>query len=98
MSDYSEYTWIVTQGAIVGDSSGMVGQVGPAGAKKRARFDTVIQKGAHFRLLDAAGNLRYSGYIVGHYTGFEPLDEYGHKKGCNSIEFDRNGVWTALER
>lgn len=98
MPEYSEYTWIVTQGAIVGESSGMVGQVGPAGDKKRARFDVVIKQGERFRMLDADGNMRYSGYITGVYTGFEPLDEYGGRKGCATIEFERDGNWQALER
>ena len=98
MSEKSNYTRIVTQGAIVGDSSGMVGQVGPPGAKQRARFDIVIREGEHFRLLDEDAKLRYSGYISGEYTGFEPLDEYGAGKGCQSIQYERDGTWVALER
>ena len=61
MAEISMYTWIVTQGAIVGDSSGMVGQIGPPDGKKHARFDLVIREGKHFRLTDEQGNLRYSG-------------------------------------
>jgi len=94
----SKYTWIVSQGAIVGDSSGMVGMVGPKGAKNRTRFDIVIQSGPHFRLLNADGEMRYSGYILGEYSGFEPFDEYGRDKGCAAIEYERDGVWVRLER
>ncbi len=93
----SKYTWIVSQGAIVGDSSGMVGMVGPKGAKNHARFDRVIQSGRHFRMLHPDGQMRYSGYILGEFTGFEPLDEYGAEKGCVAIEYERGGEWIRLE-
>lgn len=98
MAAVSKYTWIVTQGAIVGDSSGMVGQIGPPDGKKHARFDLVIREGEHFRFTDARGKLRYSGYIAGEYDGFEPLDEYGTPKGCTNIEYERDGQWSPLTR
>lgn len=93
----SQYTWIVSQGQIVGDSSGSVGHIGPPHAKNRARFDIVIKSGQRFRLLDADGNMRYLGYIYGEYEGREPLEEYGRGKGCVAIEYERDGRWVRLD-
>jgi hypothetical protein len=61
----SKYTWIVTRDAVLGDSSDVAGQIGPKGAKRRFRFDTVIMREAHFRLLGTIGQVLYRGYIFG---------------------------------
>ena len=93
----SSYTWIVTRDTILGDSSEAVGKIGPSGAQNRAPFDKVIIYGAHFRMLNAAGEAQFSGYILGTYSGREPLDDYGSENGCTSIEFERDGEWLSLE-
>ena len=82
----SEYAWFVSHGAIVEDSSGSGGQIGPRGAKNLARFDIVINNGRQFRMLDENGESRYPGRIQGTYSGREPLEEYGREKGCVCIE------------
>ena len=93
----SGYTWIVTRDTILGDSSEAVGKIGPSGARNRAPFDTVIIHGEHFRMLNAAGEAQFSGYILGEYSGREPLDDYGSDNGCTSIEYERNGEWIPVE-
>ena len=93
----SRYTWIVTADSILGDSSDAVGRIGPKGAEGRARFDTVIVQGEHFRMRNAAGEVQFSGYILGDYEGPEPLDDYGVANGCSDIEYEKDGQWVALE-
>ena len=94
--DFSPYTWIVTRDAILGDSSDSVGKIGPRGAAHRERFDKIIIHGAHFRLLSEQGEVQFTGYILGDYKGFEPLDDYGRANGCSGIEYERDGQWQAL--
>jgi hypothetical protein len=91
------YTWIVTRDAILGDSSDAVGKIGPRGAKNRERFDKIIIHGDHFRLLNDAGVVQFTGYILGEYEGREPLDDYGRNNGCTRIEYERAGEWVAVE-
>ena len=93
----SAYTWIVTRDTILGDSSEAVGKIGPSGARNRAPFDTVIIHGEHFRMLNAAGEAQFSGYILGEYSGREPLDDYGADNGCTRIEYERDGEWVPVE-
>ncbi len=92
-----EYTWIVTRDAILGDSSDAVGKIGPRGARNRERFDKIIIHGAHFRLLNDAGEVQFTGYILGDYKGNEPLEDYGRSNGCSRIEYERDGQWQALK-
>jgi hypothetical protein len=95
-SGYSDYTWIVTRDTILGDSSEAVGKIGPSGVSNRAPFDSVIIHGEHFRMLNAAGEVQFSGYILGQYQGSEPLDDYGAENGCAFIEFEHEGNWVSL--
>ena len=92
----SRYTWIVTRDSVLGDSSDAVGRIGPRGVQGRARFDTVIVEGEHFRMRNALGEVQFSGYILGDYDGPEPLDDYGVPNGCSDIEYDKDGRWVAL--
>jgi len=95
--NYTHYTWIVTRDTILGDSSEAVGKIGPSGSVDRAPFDSVIIHGEHFRMLNAAGEAQFSGYILGNYRGREPLDDYGSENGCSLIEFEQDGEWLSLE-
>jgi len=94
---YTHYTWIVTRDTILGDSSEAVGKIGPSGSKNREPFDAVIIHGEHFRMLNDAGEVQFSGYILGQYQGSEPLDDYGSENGCAKIEFELEGGWVSLE-
>ena len=89
----TKYTWIITRGDIVGDSSHAVGRVGPPGASNRAPFDVVIQQGRHFRLLNPDGDVVFSGYIVGEYRGPEPLEDFGRESGCSDIIYQGESAW-----
>gem|GEM_PF-2094541 len=89
----ARYTWIVTRDAVLGDSSDAVGRIGPHGVQGRAPFDRVIRDGAHFRLLDEAGQSQFSGYILGDFQGNEPLDDFGRANGCVGIEYEADGGW-----
>jgi len=95
--NYTHYTWIVTRDTILGDSSEAVGKIGPSGSSNRASFDSVIIHGEHFRMLNDAGEVQFSGYILGDYRGREPLDDYGSENGCSFIEFEHDGRWVSLE-
>jgi hypothetical protein len=91
----AKYTWIVARDRVSGDNRDAVGQIGPPGAKNRASFEAVVRRGAHFRLLDSRGEVRYTGYILGEYQGSEPLEEYGRWNGCTQIQYQSDGVWKA---
>ena len=95
--DVTDYTWIVTRDTILGDSSEVVGKIGPSGLPSRASFDSVIIHGEHFRLLNDAGEAQFSGYILGSYHGREPLDDYGSENGCSLIEFEQDGEGLSLK-
>ena len=52
----------------------------------------------YFKMYDGDGELYYSGYIVGDFSGFEPLDEFGMPNaGCTDIKLkDDDGVYQTL--
>jgi len=55
--------------------------------------------GQKFKMYDDDGELYYSGRIVGDYTGFEPLDDYGTPNaGCTEIKLFNNKTrkWETL--
>ena len=79
---------------VVGDA---VGKIGPRGAKNRERFDKVIIEGDHFRLLNGAGDVQFSGYIHGEFSGHEPLEDYGLANGCSTIEYENDGAWISVD-
>ncbi len=93
----SDYMWIITAADVSVVESGVVGQIGPKGAGPTS-FVKITEFGEHFRLLDSYGEMRYLGYIVGDYTGHEPLRDYGRKKDCIAIEYKCDEKWTALEQ
>ncbi len=96
----SKYTWIITRDSRMGDTSDAVGTFGPSDAPYRAPFDTVIRRGEQFRLVEderETHEVRYIGYILGEYTGVEPLREFGWENGCTAIEYDRDGRWMRVD-
>ena len=92
----SKYTWIVTRDLVLGDSSDAIGCIGPPDETGHANFVQVINHGVQFRMMDAEGDVQFSGYIAGEYEGSEPLEEYGRQNGCQSIQYEWNGEWLAL--
>jgi hypothetical protein len=91
-----DYTWIITPEDVSVVNSGVVGQIGPKGAGVTS-FVKITEFGEHFRMLDAEGETRYLGYIVGDYTGHEPLQDYGRGKQCVGIEYQCDGRWGDLK-
>ena len=92
----SSYTWIVTQDSVLGDTSDAVGRIGPRGAPNRAPFDQVIRDGERFRMSNARGEVQFLGYIMGSFSGSEPLDDYGLDNGCSKLEYEYEGRWISL--
>lgn len=90
-----KYTWMVTGCGEVRDTSDFVGRIGPAGARPMP-LQKIIAMGKRFRMLDATGRVRYTGYITGECTGREPLEEYGDAHGCARIEYQHKGSWVAV--
>ena len=87
----SKYTWVITQDDVPGDVSSAFAKIGPSGVTDRMSLGKVIQGGEHFRLLTSAGEVKYTGYIHGDYSGPEPLDDYGRSNECVDIEYDVGG-------
>ena len=56
----------------------------------------LIRTGYRFRLLDANGSQKMSGFIAGKFKGREPLDEYGKSFGCTIIEYQSKQKWIRL--
>ena len=93
----TDYMWIITEADVSVVESGMVGQIGPKGAGLTS-FVKITEFGEHFRLLNADGETRYLGYIIGEYRGHEPLNEYGQGKECVAIEYQCDGEWAVLKQ
>ena len=69
----------------------------PSRCVSDAVITTPIIEGDHFRLLNEDGNVQFSGYILGEYTGREPLEDYGRANGCTAIEYEHEGSWVSPE-
>lgn len=93
----TKYTWVITSPDYDGESSSAVAKIGPSGAKGRLPLGRVVQDGEHFRLMDSDGRVRFTGYIEGEYTGYEPLEDYGRQNGCTEIQYNVGDLWTALD-
>ena len=84
------------------------GTVGPHGvsdemkAQLKAIADDkakVPENGDRFRLYDADQEHYYSGIIIGDYTSFEPLDDFGEPNaGCVEIRMrnKKTGCWDTV--
>ena len=95
---HSGYTWVLTRDVDPYQSSSLVLKVrtGPTGAETPAPPSEVIRDGERFRMLEESGKSKVSGYIIGKYSGIEPLLDYGSGVGCTRIEYQRDGKWTRL--
>jgi hypothetical protein len=88
-----KYAWMVTGSTASGeDTTELVNRLGP-GMGYHAGIKNLISKGTHFRMLDAAGEVQYTGYLVGECTGREPLEEYGSERDCKTIQVELDGKW-----
>ena len=83
----TDYTWVISRDKVSGETSDEIGRIGPRGASSRSSLATVVLEGSEFRLIDDAGDVRYTGYILGEFAGHEPLEDYGRRNGCTRIEY-----------
>jgi hypothetical protein len=74
----ARYLWIIDRDHLsgIGEYS-YEGMTGPT--YRRPGLDAQLRRGEgeKFVMRDDDGELYYSGRIVGEYTGFEPLDDFG---------------------
>lgn len=92
----AKYTWLIMPADEAGDRTDIGGLIGPSRFEEHESFGVVVTVGAEFRLLDASGEARYVGRIVGDYSGPEPLDDVGRGRGCTSIEYRKDGKWVSV--
>ena len=93
---FKKYAWMVTGTGDDGESTNeLVSRLG-SGIEYHAGINNLVSRGAHFRMSGDDGRVHFSGYIVGECSGREPLEEFGHDRGCTKIEYERNGNWVAL--
>jgi hypothetical protein len=90
------YGWMLTRDRINNRYGNLVG---PHGITKAHKQELLLKGGAPFRLLDDSGEVYYEGIIVGDYSGFEPLDDFGGPNdGCTDIQYPNefDGSWESL--
>jgi len=82
------YGWVITKDIVCdGDDKGIIGPSGCNLSKEE------ITKGERFTMYDDDGECYYEGYIVGDYTGLEPLDDFGMPNaGCTEIKINGETV------
>ena len=89
----SKYAWFIVGDTDSGETSDRTGRVGPRSASGVWKLRDVLGSGVQFRMSDATGRVRFTGYLAGEFTGNEPLDEFGSEKGCTRIEIQRGEDW-----
>lgn len=76
------YGWIITEDYIEEETDA----TGTMGGHDTTFTKEEILKGVKFQMFDDDMNLYYEGKIIGEYSGFEPLDDFGMPNaGCTSI-------------
>ncbi len=80
------YAWVITFDRI--DNGAANGTAGPRNASD-ALIARATKHGKLFTMSDDDGQHYYTGYIIGDYSGFEPLDDYGTPNaGCTEIRYN----------
>ena len=99
----SRYGWILTRNHLEYEerSEGVTQKVVLGPRNIGENLETALRRGegSAFRMYDDDGNLYYSGKIVGDYSGFEPLDDYGEPNaGCTDIKMidKKSKKWVSL--
>ena len=90
------YCWAITRDLLDGTDKGVTG---PRGATLSAAEITAHPEAVKFRLLDADGELYYTGSAIlpEDASGFEPLEDFGTPNaGCTEIQLFENGRWNTL--
>jgi len=92
------YGWIITRDMLYEEDPKSKSEVGITGPHGVILDEEIIkEKGQKFIMKDDDGNIYYEGYVLGQYSGFEPLDDFGTpNSGCTSIWYLENEVWVEL--
>ena len=92
----SKYGWIIDKDLL----EEIAPILGPSNITPKMTAHLIIPDiGQKFQMFDADGELYYTGRIIGDYTGFEPLDDYGMPNaGCTDIKLFNNKTreWETL--
>lgn len=79
-----KYAWKITEDHLDGEDTNITG---PCSITPEQQTELDSGKGTPFQMLDDDGELYYSGIIIGNFTGFEPLDDFGMPNaGCTAIK------------
>ena len=91
----AKYGWVVTRDCL---ESKDVRVSGPRAIPHSLLARLLRGEGRKFRLYDDDDICYYHGSMLGEYSGFEPLDDYGMPNaGCTWIALmGRNGTWERL--
>ncbi len=86
----SQYGWTITQDHL-SDKSDPLNRIGTTGPSDTAWTTKEILEDKdkkRFVMYDDDDERYYTGYIVGDYSGFEPLDDFGAPdSGCTGIKY-----------
>ena len=78
------YAWKIITDHLDGEETNTSGPYSIT-VEQQAELDS--GKGAPFQMFDDDGNLYYSGIIIGKFSGFEPLEDFGMPNaGCTAIK------------
>ena len=85
-----QYTWLLFGDLRQGNTGVRVWHTGPDSSQDRASYQELVRAGREFELVNDANEVVFTGYIVGQYTGEEPLRDYGRQNGCTKIFYREN--------
>jgi hypothetical protein len=98
----SKYGWMIHQDFLYDDddmeNENDAATIGPRNVDLQIQRRLESGDGEKFRMLDDDRILYYEGRIIGDYSGFEPLDDFGMPNaGCTTIQYrGKNGAWSDL--
>jgi hypothetical protein len=93
----SQYAWLIDESSLDGDKP-FKPVIGPRGANDELLARLRAGEGEPFRIYDDDEEEYYRGRIIGDYSGFEPLDDYGMPNaGATEIRYrSQSGAWEIL--
>tara|TARA_Y100000310_G_C20579254_1_gene762134 strand:- start:937 stop:1227 length:291 start_codon:yes stop_codon:yes gene_type:complete len=94
------YAWIIDWGNADIDLDIEVKTIGPSTIdNEKMQILKETNEGEKFQMFDDDGMHYYSGRIIGNYSQFEPLDDFGMPNaGCTDIQYvnPKTGEWESL--
>jgi len=95
-----KYAWIIDVSHIdFENSKDFTPITGPSDITPEQEAHLIFATGQKFKMYDDDGELYYSGRIIGNYSGFEPLDDFGTPNaGCTEIKLlnSKTNKWETL--